>query len=48
MLLFKWLNRRSQRKSLTWARFLLLWKQGYIIPKAQIVHNLYPAPTRTR
>jgi len=48
MLLYKWLNRRSQRKSLTWARFLLLWKQGYIIPKAQIVHNLYPAPTRTR
>lgn len=47
-LLFKWLNRRSQRKSLTWARFLQLWKDGYIIPKAQIVHNLYPAPTRMR
>jgi group II intron reverse transcriptase/maturase len=47
-LLFKWLNRRSQRRSITWARFLELWKQGYVIPKPRIVHHLYPEPTRTR
>lgn len=47
-LLFKWLNRRSQRKSINWARFLELWRQGYIIPKPRIVHHLYPEPTRTR
>src|SRR5882724_4568110 len=46
-LLFKWLNRRSQRKSITWARFLALWKQGFIIPKPRVVHHLYPEPTRT-
>ena len=42
-LLFKWLNRRSQSRSLTWERF------GEVIvrqlPRRRIVHNLYPKPT---
>jgi RNA-directed DNA polymerase len=41
-LLFKWLNRRSQRRSVTWPRF----HQGVgpHLPRARIVHNLYPTP----
>jgi RNA-directed DNA polymerase len=41
-LLFKWLNRRSQRRSMTWPRF----HQGVgpHLPRARIVHNLYPTP----
>ena len=38
--LFKWLNRRSQRGSVNWARFgevLKIW-----LPPARIKHNLYP------
>jgi len=40
-LLFKWLNRRSQRRSYTWARFkdALAWV-GW--PRVDIVHNLDP------
>jgi group II intron reverse transcriptase/maturase len=41
-LLFKWLNRRSQSRSLTWQRF------GEVIvrrlPRGRILHNLYPVP----
>jgi len=40
--LFKWLNRRSQRRSLTWKRFgeaIRPW-----LPSACIVHDLYPVP----
>ncbi|MDZ7754036.1 MAG: reverse transcriptase domain-containing protein [Gammaproteobacteria bacterium] len=40
--LFKWLNRRSQRRSLTWKRFgeaISPW-----LPTACIVHILYPVP----
>jgi len=41
-LLFKWLNRRSQRRSLTWKRF------GEVIrpqlPVGRIMHDLYPLP----
>jgi hypothetical protein len=41
-LLFKWLNRRSQSRSLTWERF------GEVIvrrlPRGRILHNLYPVP----
>jgi len=40
-LLFKWLNRRSQRKSLNWDRFNEILRQGRLLPKARIVHNLY-------
>ena len=41
-LLFKWLNRRSQKRSLSWKQFsayLLRW-----LPKARILHDLYPVP----
>jgi group II intron reverse transcriptase/maturase len=41
-LLFKWLNRRSQRRSLTWKRFTALIRP--LLPKARIVHDLYPVP----
>jgi RNA-directed DNA polymerase len=43
--LFKWLNRRSQKRSLTWAEYAGLLRRG-LLPKARIVHNLYPAPDR--
>jgi len=41
-LLFKWLNRRSQRRGVTWDRFskvLSGWR-----PSLRIRHNLYPKP----
>ena len=41
-MLFKWLNRRSQRRSVNWARFgevLKTWQ-----PSVRIRHNLYPHP----
>ena len=41
-LLFKWLNRRSQKRSLNWQQFstyILRW-----VPKARILHDLYPIP----
>jgi hypothetical protein len=40
--LFKWLNRRSQRKSLTWRKWYDLIDNG-LLPRPRIVHNLYPA-----
>ena len=40
-LLFKWLNRRSQSKSLTWERFGQLRAEG-LLPRPHIIHNLYP------
>jgi RNA-directed DNA polymerase len=40
--LFKWLNRRSQRRSINWVRFNRVLK-GWL-PKVHIQHNLYPAP----
>jgi group II intron reverse transcriptase/maturase len=40
--LFMWLNRRSQRRSITWDKWNELLKQG-ILPKARIVHQLYPS-----
>jgi RNA-directed DNA polymerase len=40
--LFKWLNRRSQRRSLTWKRFGQVIRP--LLPKARIVHDLYPMP----
>ena len=39
-LLFKWLNRRSQRRSMGWDRFNGVMRQ--ILPRPRIVHNLYP------
>ena len=41
--LFKWLNRRSQRPSVTWERFNQLLRDG-LLPKPRIIHNLYPKP----
>lgn len=41
-LLFKWLNRRSQRRSLTWKRFYAVIKP--MLPPARIIHDLYPVP----
>lgn len=41
--LFKWLNRRSQRRSLTWKRFAAAIRPR--LPRACIVHDLYPVPT---
>jgi len=42
-LLFKWLNRRSQRRSLSWKRFGELLAEG-LLPKPRITHNIYPRP----
>jgi len=42
-LLYKWLNRRSQRRSTTWARFRTLL-HGRWLPTLRIYHNLYPMP----
>lgn len=39
-LLFKWLNRRSQRKSYNWSKFMLFMKQ-YPLPKAKLVVNIF-------
>ena len=41
-LLHKWLNRRSQRRSLNWRRFGQSIRP--LLPKARIRHNLYPTP----
>ncbi len=41
-LLFKWLNRRSQRRSLNWERFAAVIRP--LLPRARIVHDLYPVP----
>ena len=42
-LLFRWLNRRSQRRSLTWDKFNALLDGG-LLPRPRIVHNIYPVP----
>jgi group II intron reverse transcriptase/maturase len=41
-LLFKWLNRRSQKRSLTWEQFDAYLRRW--LPTARIVHDLYPVP----
>ncbi len=41
-LLWKWLNRRSQRCSISWGRFAQLIPT--IMPKPHVVHPLYPVP----
>ena len=38
-LVFKWLNRRSQRKSYTWAQFQKHWKGDWQIPAPRIVET---------
>ena len=42
-LLYKWLNRRSQRRSTTWARFRTTLHNRWL-PPLRIYHNLYPIP----
>lgn len=39
-LLFKWLNRRSQKKSFNWEQFAI-YKRRYPLPKPLIYHKLY-------
>ena len=39
-IVFKWLNRRSQRKSFTWDRFLLYMAKDPL-PTSEIVHPLF-------
>lgn len=41
-LLFKWLNRRSQRRSFTWQR--VGEAMNHYLPQTRIIHNLYPSP----
>ena len=38
-LVFKWLNRRSQRKSYTWAKFLRHWNGDWQIPRPRVVEQ---------
>lgn len=40
-ILFKWLNRRSQRRSFPWERFGQVLRDW--LPPIRIVHNLYPS-----
>jgi RNA-directed DNA polymerase len=42
-LLFKWLNRRGQRRSVTWVKYSAALKAG-LLPRPRVVHNLYPTP----
>jgi RNA-directed DNA polymerase len=39
-LLFKWMNRRSQRKSFSWEKFKLFLEK-YPLPKPRIKVNIY-------
>ena len=39
-IIFKWLNRRSQRKSFDWDKFSLFVKK-HPLPRAKIVHRLF-------
>ena len=41
-LLFKWLNRRSQKRSMNWKRFGQAVRP--LLPVARILHDLYPIP----
>ena len=41
-LLYKWLNRRSQRRSINWSRFSNVLKAW--LPPTRIQHNFYPTP----
>jgi len=41
-LLFKWLNRRSQRRSFNWDKFSKILNEW--MPSLRIQHNLYPKP----
>ena len=38
-LVFKWLNRRSQRRSFTWTKFSELWTNAWQIPAPRCVEQ---------
>jgi len=38
-LTFKWLNRRSQRKSYTWKQFYHHWQTDWFIPMPKVVEE---------
>jgi len=40
LIIFKWLNRRSQRKSFDWSKFELFVKK-HPLPEAKVVHKLF-------
>ncbi len=40
LIMFKWINRRSQRRSITWDKFELFLK-AYPPPKARVCHSLF-------
>ena len=42
-LAYKWINRRSQKKSMTFEKYCKHWK--YILPKPKIYHNFYRLPS---
>ena len=46
-LVFKWLNRRSQRRSFTWARFAEAWER-WEIPRPRIIEQPLPSRWQTR
>ena len=39
-LMFKWLNRRSQRKSYTWGQFGKLWGGEWQVPRPRVVETV--------
>ena len=39
-LMFKWLNRRSQRKSSTWAQFGRLWGGEWQVPRLRVMEQV--------
>ena len=41
----KWLNRRSQKRTMSWEKFLK-YLEYYPLPKPRIVHNFYLTPER--
>ncbi len=42
-LIFKWLNRCSQRKSFTWEKLLARWTTVWRLPPARVVEEIDPA-----
>ena len=47
-LIFKWLNRRSQRKSYTWVKFLRHWQGDWQIPPPRVVEEWGSQPNSQR
>ena len=46
-LVFKWLNRRSQRKSYTWEKFAKRWDGSWQIPHPRVVERWKSQPHQT-